>query len=186
MSADVVAFSGGMSGGKSSVSREVASRLDWPRVSFGDQVRSVVRSRSLDSTDRDTLQTVGQELVDADPFSFCRAVLSQAGSMWVPGKSLVIDGLRHVEVGTALRELVRPSTLRIVLIDADLALRTTRAHGQVEAADFARWDQHPTEVQITSKIRKIADLVVDGAQSIEAIASMVTEWIENREGLRKA
>src|SRR4051812_46776907 len=111
MRAQVVAFSGGIKGGKSSVSREVAARLEWPRVGFGDEVRSVVRSRSLDPCDRDTLQAVGQELVDTNARGFCQHVLSQAGSRWIPGGDLIIDGLRHVEVATALRELVKPSLL---------------------------------------------------------------------------
>src|SRR4051812_10083492 len=123
MSAQVVAFSGGIKGGKSSVSREVAARLRWLRVSFGDQVRAAVRSRGLDDSDRDTLQSVGQELVDKDAHGFSQAVLSQAGTAWTPGQNLIVDGLRHTEVAAALRELVKPSSLRIVLIDADLPVR---------------------------------------------------------------
>jgi cytidylate kinase len=180
MSALVVAFSGGIKGGKSSVSREVAARLGRPRVSFGDQVRSVVRSRGLDASDREALQSVGQELVDTDARDFSQAVLSQAGTAWTPGRNLIIDGLRHVEVATALRGLVKPSDLRVILIDADLTVRATRAPGQAVASDLARWGQHPTEVQIANSIPKIADFIIDGAQPLEKVVSEAVSWIQDR------
>jgi hypothetical protein len=160
------------------VSREIASRLRWPRVSFGDHVRTIVHARGLDATDRDICQDIGQELVDANAPAFCRAVLSQADSAWNAGGNLIIDGLRHVEVASVLRDLVYPSTLKVILIETDLATRVARMAGNASPNELARWAEHPTEIQIAVGIRGIADLTVDGSQSLEIVVGEILSWLQ--------
>src|SRR5437667_11684940 len=88
-----VAFSGKLGSGKTTVSSSLAEALKWPRTSFGDYVREILRSRGLEQT-RDNLQRFGTQLLNDDPRAFCRSVLLSCG--WTPGDNLIIDGLRHL------------------------------------------------------------------------------------------
>ena len=90
----VVAFSGKVGSGKSSVSAAVAQKLGWARVGFGDYVRKVALTQHLEAT-RQTLQDLGQHLLDTDARAFCEAVLAQAP---ISSSPLVIDGVRHEHV----------------------------------------------------------------------------------------
>jgi len=103
----ILAFSGGIGSGKSTLSSGVAEALEWPRVSFGRYVRAVALDRGLDAESREVLQEVGESLITAGWVPFCRAVLTQAD--WRPERSLVVDGIRHVEALQTLRALAAPS-----------------------------------------------------------------------------
>src|SRR5207237_1082407 len=83
----VMALSGRIGSGKTTVSTEVARRLGWVRTSFGDYVRSLARSRGLDDS-RETLQPLGASVLNEGVEPFCRAVLAQAG--WTSGTPVVI------------------------------------------------------------------------------------------------
>src|SRR5437879_891815 len=99
----VIALSGKLGSGKTTISSAIATLLGWRRVGFGDYVRKVVRERGLEET-RQNLQVVGTELLEADPREFCKAVLSSGG--WTSGEPLIIDGLRHVRTIAIVQELI--------------------------------------------------------------------------------
>ena len=128
----VIAFSGKIASGKSTLSRAVAGELGWSRVSFGEYVRKLAGERGLNPDSLPTLQELGEDLVQNHLNDFCVGVLGQ--TPWHAGQSLVIDGLRHVEVAERLRLLVAPSELLIVHIVVDATTRerrlTTRTAGR--------------------------------------------------------
>ncbi|MDQ3694453.1 MAG: AAA family ATPase [Chloroflexota bacterium] len=179
MSDLVIAFAGAIGSGKTTLSNAVCEALDCPRVGFGDYVRQVARSRGLDDS-RQVLQNVGASLVDGGVDRLCRAVLSQAD--WRPGTSLVIDGVRHVEVMESLRRLVAPSELRLVFVAVDDPTRLSRLVTEdiADKHDLDRVDDHSTEAQVRSALPTIADLVVTGGGSPDELAALillrVQEW----------
>jgi dephospho-CoA kinase len=78
----VVGFAGSIASGKSTLSIEVASSLEWQRVSFGDYVRTVAQSQGLGDS-REMLQAVGASLINQGMEQFCKAVLYSARSLTV-------------------------------------------------------------------------------------------------------
>ena len=109
----VIAFAGKIGSGKTTITKSLADALAWPRASFGDYVRKVVHERGLKET-REILQSVGTEILRADPPGFCNSVLASSG--WEPGQSLLIDGLRHVETIEIIGRLTQGAPLRIVFV----------------------------------------------------------------------
>jgi len=161
-----IAFSGRIKSGKSSLSSEVATHLGWQRVSFGDQARKIAVIQELDPTDRSILQDIGAAQVRTNLRGFCHDVIAQAEG-WTRAKGLIIDGLRHLEVGVELADLVSPLPLRIIYIDTIEEVREARILDANSAQLLNRWDAHSTEMQVPKKLRDVADLIVNGTTSLE-------------------
>jgi dephospho-CoA kinase len=176
MTNTVLAFSGGIQSGKSTVSTGVAKALGSARVSFGNYVRTITQLRGLEDC-RENWQAVGESLIQEDLNQFCAAVLAQAP--WEPGGPLVVDGVRHVEVAQALKALVSPSGLRLIYIDADEKSRERRLReGCPDDKPLAELEHHSTEVQVKTELRRLADLVVDGTRSPEELIREIAAWAE--------
>jgi hypothetical protein len=47
--------------------------------------------------------------------AFCGAVLDEA--LWAPGRSVILDGVRHAEALSTLRDLVSPQRVVLVFVD---------------------------------------------------------------------
>src|SRR5437764_382109 len=112
----VLAVSGKIASGKSTLASTFANEVGWPYVSFGDYVRQIARQRGLEDT-REVLQEIGDELIRQNLEGFCRSVLAQAD--WKPGQPLVIDGVRHFEVDDLLRRMVGPSKYVLTYVSVD-------------------------------------------------------------------
>ncbi len=175
----VIAFSGSIASGKSTLSQETAKTLQWKRASFGDYVRSVAQSRGL-ANSREVLQAIGADLLQRDMEDFCRAVLAQAD--WQLGQPIVIDGIRHIEVLDNLKRVVAPMQLFLVFITVDEATRTNRLleRETVNLEKYKHLEQDSTEQQVKTHLAEISDLVVNSASSLEASARQVIEWIESQ------
>lgn len=180
MSHLVLAFSGAIASGKTSVSTAVAQSLGCPRVSFGEQVRRVADERGLPAS-REQLQFLGEFLVREQPEDFCLAVLRQAD--WKPVSNLVIDGVRHAEILQTLRTLVKPCELKLIFITVDEQTRAARRPGTGDAPEvLSALDAHSTERQVMSELPAMADLLVDGTRDINALADEIVWWIHSQLG----
>jgi cytidylate kinase len=161
----VIAFSGPIGAGKSTISQKVSELLSWPRVSFGEYVQKVARENGQDPADRAVLQRLGQALVLADVDGFVDEVLK--GKAWRDAKgqgNLVVDGLRHAEVRHALVQKIRPNILKHVYVTVDEDTRQQRVleEDRVEPRLLMRYDQDITEAQIPRIIREYKDIEVSG------------------------
>ncbi len=175
----LVSFAGRMGSGKTTISSTVATALGWARVGFGDYVRAVARQRGMGDS-RETLQALGESLLAEGSERFCRAVLAQAD--WQPGQSLIVDGIRHVQVVDALRQLAEPSQFLLVLISTDEEVRRYRlqqrdgdGQGSLHQAEL-----HSTETQVQSFLPEIADLIVNGDRSPYKVAEEVAMWVQQQ------
>lgn len=176
MAGVVVGIIGKIRSGKSSLSRGLSENLNWPYVSFGDEVRSITGRRGL-SPSREVLQKIGEELVAKSPQEFCEAVLAQA--QWQPGEWLVVDGIRHLKIVEILRDLVRPSVLRLVYVRTADDVRESRLANEInEPEDLERIEHHSTEEQVGTILPSLIDLTVDGEKPIGELVAEVRTWLE--------
>lgn len=169
----IIALSGALGSGKSSVSQALATRLNWPRVSFGGYVRTIADERNLPKG-RETLQALGAELLqEMGAKAFCIATLRQAG--WKPGMDVVLDGVRHQEVLETLQQLDRT---HLIFLSADEQTRVSRlrADGRAED-DLSTVEQHSTEVQVSSVLRELAEYVVDATKPLGLIVDEISHQL---------
>ncbi|MGG6297892.1 AAA family ATPase [Leptolyngbya sp. AN02str] len=174
----IIAFSGSIASGKSTLSQEVAEALQWKRVSFGDYVRSIAQSRGIVES-REVLQALGTDLLQRDTKCFCRAVLIQAA--WQLGQPLIVDGIRHMEVLATLKQIVAPMQLLLVFVTVDEAVRTNRLleRGTVNLEKYQQWEQDSTEQQVKSALANVADLIIDSGYSLEESVEQLGSWLKH-------
>lgn len=175
----VVAFSGRIGSGKSSVAVALADELGWPRAGFGDYLRSEIARRGGDPDSRQALQDYGQSLVEDDPEAFCAAVMASAG--FLPGGNLLLDGIRHVAIYRIVQRLVSPSTSRLIYLAADEAVRVERVLTRGRAdEDLARAEQHQVEAELVEALPAAADQVLSAQAQlndlVNACRGLIEEW----------
>jgi cytidylate kinase len=168
----VICFSGGIGSGKTTLARAVAARLGARVASFGDYVRAEATSRGI-GHDRAALQDLGETLIDEMGWpAFCRAVLEGAG--WSPGRSLVVDGVRHVAALDGIRTCVAPTPTKLVFVDAsrdDRQARVDVLRGKPD--NLERAEGHSTEQDVKDKLQLVADLTLPGTATPEELVEKV-------------
>lgn len=177
----VLSFAAPIEAGKTTVSTRVAQRLSASRVSFGEYLRTVARTRGLTVT-REILQELGEGFVSRDVRSFCEDVLEQ--QPWEPGRPLVIDGVRHVEVLDTLRELLAPAKSYLIYINVDRTTQTKRLKDDPlpHAKSLGELELHPTERQVRNRLPDRAALVLDGTQDPDESTRAVIEFLAAHDG----
>jgi|SRR5579859_1238230 len=177
----ILSFAGQIGSGKSTISKQVADKLGWKRVGFGDFLRGQVIVRGLAPQSRSTLQNLGQEFINRGWRPFCSQVLETAG--WIPGENLVVDGIRHVEALDTLLELTHPSDGKLVYITTAESMRMQRIATRDSEKNLAA-ESHPMETEGYSLLPTRADLLIDNsssvAQTVEKIIDALDSWIAFR------
>ncbi len=173
----VIAFTGPIGSGKSTISIALAEALGLSRASFGDHVRSVAKQRGL-TPDREMLQIIGSELIKNGCGPFCKAVLSQAG--WKKGDSIIVDGIRHIEAIEALRQMTAPLKFILIFISIEDEDRQSRlmSKGIMDKGKKSKIESHSTEAQVNSLHSK-ASLVLDGTQPISELVRQIIGFISS-------
>lgn len=173
----VLAFSGKIGSGKSSVSAAVAQVLQLPLVSFGGYVRQQAQLQQLEPT-RKQLQDLGEKLFQVDARGFCAAVLAQAPSQ---DAGLVVDGIRHEAILHILKQMVAPQRLLHIHLTLKEELRTERITQRqgiiIDEDEQRRIVNHPTEAQVADVLPSLADITVDSAGEIDNVVGQVVKQI---------
>ena len=170
-----IGFSGRTNSGKTTLSRRVASELGIAYASFGDYVRSVARERGLNDSDRNTLQNVGESLIQSGWTEFCISVLEAAN--WNEGDSIVVDGIRHERAIATLKEITKPQSFRLVYVEVEDELRLKRL-GK-DSSGMAKMDAHSTENDVKSTLKSMADKCVDGSRNVAHLVTEICEFIRS-------
>ncbi|MDB4766752.1 AAA family ATPase [bacterium] len=171
----IIAFSGKISSGKTTLSKEIASNLGIACASFGDYVRSIARERGLDEKDRRIVQNVGQSLIESGWREFCNSVLEAAN--WRNGDSIVVDGIRHCQAVATIKEIVKPQPFRLIYVEVDSNLRLERLGKN--STEMARMDAHSTEADVQNVLRSIADKCVDGSRDLDDLIVEISDYVGN-------
>ena len=176
----VIAISGGIGAGKSTLAERLADKLDAVRASFGREVKHYAEINGENPNDRSTLQQLGQALVLTDCEGFVRRVLEQQPN--VGDRQLIVEGVRHIEVLMELKERVRPKRLYLIHVMTPGSTREQRVmeRDRVERRLVARYDNDITEAQVSRILPQYADLTVNGELPITLqvvqVMHKVAEW----------
>jgi len=143
-------------------------------------VRSKAEESGTGATQGD-LQDLGQRLVAQDPLEFTRAFLR--GSAWKPGESVVVDGLRHVEVFRSLKTLTAPSDVSLLFLEVEEGVRLDRFLGRFGGLpdQFYETERHPVEKQVVRLLKTKANLVLDGTRPVSELVALTQTYLRKRE-----
>lgn len=172
-----MAFSGEIGSGKTTLSYALATRLNWKHASFGELLRAEAIKRGIINPSRRELQNLGQTWINKDIKGFGLALLRSVD--WSPGEPLVIDGVRHLEMISVLKELTLTDQVRIVFTYTTTAIRKKRqlSRGGCEINDID--ESHPVEIQSHSILAKASDLLIDTTLSVCDCVNIIVNWLED-------
>jgi dephospho-CoA kinase len=176
----IIAFSGKIGSGKSTLSKSIAKELDLPYISFGEYVRHMASIRALDCS-RDTLQSLGEKLINEQGWwNFCTNVLYHGG--WYASKAVVLDGIRHMEALECIKQIVYPLGVILVYIQLESSERALRIkkRDKTNELTLGRFDNHSTETQVSYIMMEAANILLDGNTSLESLQNQVLELLKNR------
>ena len=187
--AALVAISGPIGSGKTTMTAQLSLELLWPHAAYGDLVRAVATSRGL-AHDRRNLQRIGAELIASGWETFTRQVLAQAG--WTPGSPAIVDGVRHEGAVTALRNITAPLPAIVIYLDipAGDGIARARERDRLPAHPSRTDELRPIEKDLPA-VRALADLVLPAASTpTRALAQHVISYLctgqERQHGERSA
>lgn len=168
----VIAVSGRIGSGKTTLAENIAQRFEFSFVSFGNYVRNVAEKRSIEAN-RENLQNLGQDLINTDIIQFCKNVLYFDG--WDGKSSLIVDGIRHFEVYNAIKDIIFPLPLYLFYIDTKNEIRQRRLGNK----NLDAMDSHVTELDVRISLPNLADLIIDGSLPLTRNQIFVDDWMRN-------
>lgn len=170
----IIALAGPIGAGKSAIADQIARRFGAPRRSFGGVVRERAIARGM-PTDRETLQTLGDEIIATEGWDqFCRSVVGPAT------ETVVVDGVRHVGAVGGLARLAGRDHFAIVFVHASEHRRRARIAQRdgTSDADFNAAQGHPNEHEV-SLVQQLATLVVTNeSEDVVALHAGVEHIVE--------
>ena len=171
----ILCFSGGIGSGKSSISSELAKKLNWRKTGFGDYLRQYSKKQGLDPT-RETLQKLGVEKISQGWDSFCSDVLKFEN--WENGDDLIIDGIRHIDAIKTLEKITHPSILKLFYLQLDIDKRAERISNVTNFEELKKQETHSTETEVKTVLLERADLVLDSNLPISEISSQILKFLK--------
>jgi cytidylate kinase len=172
-----IGIAGPIGAGKTTITQALAAATSWPIASFGNEVRRIATDRGIPIT-RDELQRLGQQLLEDDPAGFIGSVVQQTPR--TADQGLLIDGIRHERVVTALRTLAAPHPFILLFLDAnpEERIRHLRSRGDDHSLeDLARMDAHATERELP-QVRAASTFVIDTRRPSDAVVADILGRIE--------
>ncbi len=185
MTGFVLALSGAIGAGKTSLAERLAARLSARRVSFGIEVRRYAEEHGANKKDRAVLQQLGQALVLTQREAFVKRVLAQDIDAQAPGDMnvpLIVDGVRHIEIFMELKRQLAPRRVHLIHITTPGSTREQRIMEKdgVERRVVARYDNDITEAQVSRILPQYAGLTVQGELpvdlQVQQVVQKLKEW----------
>ena len=171
----VVAFAGPIGSGKTTISRALAKKMHSKHAGFGDHFRAMASRLGLEPSDRVLLQRLGEEQVRLSPDNVCRELLSS--NDWKPGDgTIVVDGVRHLEVLKALKNIVAPLPVFLVYVQRN-KIRSAQLSTKVGKRNMELFDAHSTELQ-NDILRSSADIIVSAEDDPALVVDRLVRQLE--------
>lgn len=175
MADHIIAFSGMIGSGKSTLSHAMADSESYHYIGFGDYLRYICSIQGIE-INRSNLQILGQKCIEEGWDSFISKVFDY--SKWNFDKGAIIDGIRHIEAISAIRgRFEKFKLIHIHLladereIDRRISLRN-RDNGETLQASFL----HESESHQDSLFAE-ADLVIDGSQKTDISVKIIKDFL---------
>jgi adenylate kinase family enzyme len=170
----VIAFSGKVGSGKTTLSTQLARMLEWEWVSFSTFIRKMAIENNL-GEDRRTLQDLGAHLLGEGLELFCLNVLNQIN--W-QNSSFIIDGIRHKEVLDFLKQAIKPIPLFHIHIAISKDTQVERIEKRISEKNIIDYiEDHSTEFQIQQILPESADLILNSALSIDHLLEDILAFL---------
>jgi cytidylate kinase len=164
---NILGIAGQIGSGKSSLARELCKRLNGKLISFGSFVRSEANRRGI-RIDRAALQRLGEDLIaELGPDEFVRQVLYSDSIT----SSIVIDGIRHVEIWQAIRSIAPGSILVYLDVPDEIRIARLQQRDNLDIDSIKLAMLHPMEKNIPL-LRQYSNLVLFD-DSIESMVAHV-------------
>lgn len=168
-----IAFAGPIGSGKTTISKALARKLHSKHASFGDHFRAMATRLGHNASDRALLQRLGEEQVRLSPDNVCKELLNA----WKPSDgTIVIDGVRHLEILKALKNVVAPLAVFLVYVQRD-KIRSTQLSNKVGKNSMELFEAHSTELQ-NNILRSSADLIVSAEDDPTRVVDRLLRLLE--------
>lgn len=169
----VLGTSAPMGVGSSDVTRRAANALNVCYASFGQYVLKEAEKRGIAIT-RETLQDLGQSLVDSDVQGFCSNVLQDSG--WQTGTPLVIDGIRHLKVLDTLKTIVEPCKFAPVFLNISSHGTPWTKTELPHTKPLDELERHSTEHDLMA-LRERAAMLITCDQTIDEVIRYIKRFM---------
>lgn len=164
----IITVSGRICSGKSYAANILSTKFGFPVASFGSYLKHYCQNHNL-SSDRKTLQDVGENFVTENPQQFLVDVINHFKG---ESDSIIIEGVRHKIILKKINDLVE--SVVSVFIEAEQKTRFERYINRKQYSEetntlehFQLLDSHSVELEIES-IKSICDIVVDSKTDYSA------------------
>jgi cytidylate kinase len=160
---------GQISCGKSTLANRLTKELGLKKASFGGYLIDYCERNGIADKSRESLQAIGQQYIDDDPYRFLQAVIdfSATGS-----REVVFEGVRHRAIFEAIRQLSKDFIS--VYLEATYKQRldrylTREKNIDIEKieAEFAKINEHLVEQEVP-QLKQYCNHVIDSADNPDA------------------
>lgn len=170
----IIGIIGKIHSGKSTLAKELTEKLQIPIVSFGGYLKEFSIENGL-STDRESLQTLGNKRISDDAILFINDVLFGHHNTNI----IIIEGIRHHSVLKSLNKIYNQSYF--IFLDVPFTERYKRytngynpSTKNITIAEFDEIDNHEVESEINN-LKKECNLIIGSDYSNTELFEILKE-----------
>jgi len=173
----LILIAGKIGSGKTTIGKELANTLSYSHCSFSDFLKKELAKAKIEAT-RENLQKIGVDYINNKIDYFAEQVLKDCN--YCETKSVVIDGLRHMQMLNVMQNTIGSGNVLLIYVDADEPelLARVMARDGLCGIEVLRQSEDLTEKN-HEELKAAADLVISGVGSLQEIVSRITSYLKN-------